>query len=225
MPMKRTTQKPTDSADELDAGPPADAEPAPDAAPPPAAGAQTAPETDAAGELKARAEALEDSLFRARADYQNLQRRSATERAEAVRFANAELLRSLVGVLDGFERSLAAASDAASLPAVVEGVRLVYQNLLQALQTHGLERIEALHRRFDPTLHDALMQQPCADHPSGTVIEEVAKGYRLRDRVLRPSKVIVSQAVEATEAREGREGGAEGGEASDGGEPNGDGKA
>lgn len=141
---------------------------------------------------EARIEQLEDKLARARAELQNAQRRHGIERGQAIRYANAEVMKSLLGVIDDFERSLAAAEDAGNLQAVVDGVRLVYENLTKALRDHGLTLIPALHEPFDPEVHEAMMQQPSADFPSGTVLNEVAKGYRLHDRVVRPSKVIVS---------------------------------
>ena len=157
-------------------------------------------QTDPVEELRAKAEKLEESLLRARADYQNLRRRSAVERAEAVRFANSDLMRSLLGVLDDFQRSLEAANRSDNLQAVVDGVRLVYGNLERALRLQGLEPIGALHEPFDPNVHEAIMQRPSADYPPGTVVEEIAKGYSLCDRVLRPAKVIVSKSPETGEA-------------------------
>jgi len=149
-------------------------------------------------ELPAKIEKLEDSLLRAKADFRNLQRRSQNERLEAITFANADLIRSLLGVIDDFERSIAA-SDAEDSSTLLEGVRLVHENFVGALRGQGLETIEALHKPFDPSVHEAVMQQPSDEHPVGTVIEEVAKGYRLRNRVLRPTKVVVSAAVVAAE--------------------------
>lgn len=144
--------------------------------------------------LRQQVEKLSDNLLRAKADFQNLQRRGAVERADAIRFANAELMKSLLGVIDDFDRSLAATQSSDNLSAVVDGVRLVHENFLQALRAQGLEVIESLHQPFDPSVHEALLQQPSTEHPPGTVIEQVAAGYRLRDRVLRPAKVIVSAA-------------------------------
>ncbi len=155
--------------------------------------------------LRAKNQELEDAVLRTKADYQNFQRRSAIERADAVRFANADVMRSVVSVIDDLERSLEAAKTSDNLEAVVDGVQLVYDNLQNALRAHGLERIEALHQPFDPNVHEAMLQQPTDDHPAGTVIEEIAPGYRLRDRVLRPSKVIVSKAVDAEPKSTGAE--------------------
>lgn len=155
-----------------------------------------APETEAEADPRERVQSLEEKLLRAKADFQNLQKRSANERNESVRYANAELMRSLLGVLDDFERSLSAANKVEPADSVIEGVQLVYENLRKALREHGLEPIVALHEPFDPAFHQALMQKPSAEYPPGTVLEEVAKGYRLRDRVIRPAKVIVSKAAE-----------------------------
>lgn len=146
--------------------------------------------------LQARVASLEDNLLRAKADYQNLQRRTTIERGEAVRYANAELMRSLLGVLDDFERALQSAESAGNLRAVIDGVRLVYQNLAKSLGEAGLEVIDARLKPFDPAIHEAMMQQPTDEHPPGTVIEQIAPGYKLRDRVLRPAKVIVSKSPE-----------------------------
>ena len=148
-------------------------------------------------ELLAKVGKLEDNLLRAKADYQNLLRRSAIERADAIRYANADFMKSMLGVLDDFERSLAAAEGSDKLDAVTHGVRLVYDNLTKAMRNHGLETIDALNEPFDPSVHEAMLQQPSDDHPPGTVIEQVARGYRLYGRVLRPAKVIVSKEAQS----------------------------
>jgi molecular chaperone GrpE len=162
-------------------------------------GIDAAAPTDAAETPEARIEQLEDKLARARAELQNAQRRHRVERGQAIRYANTEVMKSLLGVIDDFERSLAAAEDSDNLQAVVDGVRLVYENLTKALRDHGLTLIPALHEPFDPEVHEAMMQQPSAEFPSGTVLNEVARGYRLHDRVVRPSKVIVSKEPDGEE--------------------------
>ena len=97
----------------------------------------------------------------------------------------------LVAVIDNFERAMdAARSSGASV--IVEGLDMVHRQMLAALAKHGIEPIAALGLPFDPNHHEALIQQPSPDHPSGTVVAELGKGYRLKDRVLRPSKVAVS---------------------------------
>lgn len=154
---------------------------------------------DTVESLQAKIGALEERLLRVAADFENRRKRVEQQRSDAVRFANVDLLRAVLLIVDDFDRSLAAAGQADSIESVVEGVSLIHANLLKTLRDFGLEEIEALHKPFDPACHEALMQQPSADHPEGTVLEEVARGYRLHDRVVRPSKVIVSKAVDETD--------------------------
>jgi len=144
--------------------------------------------------LRGRIQELENKLLREKADFANTQRRLANERSDAIRFANADLMKSLLPVLDDFERAIEAAAKAQDVEPVLEGTKLVYENFIKALGNHNLEPIKAKSEPFDPTVHEAVLQQPCTDQPEGTVMEEVAKGYRLSDRVIRPAKVIVSKA-------------------------------
>ena len=153
--------------------------------------------SESVSDLQAKIESLQESLLRAKADFQNLQRRSAVERSEAVRYANAELMKSLLGVLDDFERALSVAQGAEHNDTVLEGIRLTYANLIKALADFGLEPIDALGQTFDPAIHQALLHQPTDQAPPGSVIEQAARGYRLRDRVLRPARVVVAKAPEA----------------------------
>ncbi len=162
-----------------------------------AAAEQPVEQEDTVESLREKIAALEDTLLRAKADFVNTQRRNEKSRLDAVQFANAELMRSLLGVLDDFERSLDAAGTAEDIKTIVDGVRLVYQNFRKALCDHGLKSIEAIDRPFDPHVHEAVMQQPAADCDPNTVLEEVAKGYCLKDRVIRPAKVVVSKALES----------------------------
>ena len=132
-----------------------------------------------------------DQLLRARAEFSNYQKRARAQ-AEADRaYAAGDLARDLLPVLDNFERA-AEAARAAGAPALVEGLDMVYKQLLAALAKHGVAPIEALNQPFDPNRHEALVQQPSAAHPEGTVVAELGKGYALRDRVLRPAQVAVS---------------------------------
>ena len=152
---------------------------------------------DSVEALTARIETLEDNMLRAKAECSNIQRRSANERIEAITYANADLMRSLLGVLDDLDRSLSSARKGDDPVSVIEGVKLVHANFTKALSDRGLEPIEALHLAFDPHFHEAIMQQPSDEYPPGTVLQEVAKGYKLRDRVIRPTQVIVSKAPDS----------------------------
>ncbi len=145
-----------------------------------------------AATLQSQIDSLEESLLRARADFQNLQRRSAAERSEAIRYANAELIKDLLAVLDDLERTLGALERNEDKKAIADGVRLAYENFMKVLRDQGVEPIEAAGRPFDPALHNALMRQPSSSYAPGTVLEQVAKGFRLKERVLRPATVIVA---------------------------------
>jgi molecular chaperone GrpE len=132
-----------------------------------------------------------DQLQRSRAEFANYQKRARAQ-ADADRlYAIGPLAIDIVNELDNFERAIGAARSAGAM-SIVEGLEMVHKRLLAALGKHGVEPIKAIGEPFDPNQHEALLQQPAADHPEGTVVAEMGKGYRLRDRVLRPSKVAVS---------------------------------
>lgn len=161
------------------------------------AGAETAPAAPPAPEdelaaLRREVEALRDKNLRALAEIQNTQKRAQREKEEALRYAEADFARELLVILDDFERTSESAKTATDVQAVAEGVRIVYEHFLKLLRSRGIAPIEAVGQPFDPALHQALMQRPSDDHPAGTVIEEAARGYKMHDRVLRPSRVIVS---------------------------------
>ncbi len=141
----------------------------------------------------------QDKFLRAKADYQNLQKRAADEQRNAIRYANADFARSLLQVIDDFERTLQAAENAPEADSVVSGVKLVYEKLLKLLGDHHIEPIEALGQPFDPHLHEALMQESSETHPPDSVIREIERGYTLHDRVLRPARVVVSKAPQPSE--------------------------
>ncbi len=150
--------------------------------------------------LRARMAGLEDQMLRAVAEQQNIRKRSANELTEAVRYAKAGLIRSLLDVLDDLERALGQES-AGESTALLEGVRLVYDNFTKVLRDHDVVSIEALGRRFDPALHEAMMQQPTRDHEPGTVIQVLQGGYRMHERVLRPAKVIIAAASQTADGQ------------------------
>lgn len=151
-------------------------------------------------ELEARTAELESSRAEARenferwarsqADFDNFRRRSRQEREEVTRFATEGLLLDLLPVLDNLERAMNADAQAETWK---QGVEMTVRQLLAALQSHGLSPIEAMGQPFDPNLHEAVMQLDSDEHDEGTVLGEVRRGYRLGDRVIRPSLVQVSR--------------------------------
>ena len=147
----------------------------------------------------------QDKFLRAKADYQNLQKRAADEQRNAIRYAHADFARSLLQVIDDFERTLQAAENAPEADSVVSGVKLVYEKLLKLLDDHHIEPIEALGQPFDPHVHEALMQEPCETLPPDSVLREIQRGYKLHDRVLRPARVVISKAPEPSEQQDNAE--------------------
>lgn len=159
-------------------------------APPQAAEAPPA-ETET---LRAELEQWKDKALRARAELANFQRRSSQERTEAIRYANADFARGLLGVVDDLERAATHSDERRTEDdPIVRAVKLIHENLLKLLTQHSVEPIRAVGERFDPALHEAVMQRESGEHPEATVLEELQKGYRMHDRVLRPTKVVVSK--------------------------------
>ena len=140
---------------------------------------------------------------RAQADLANYKKRSEQERKEAAQFGNALLILDLLPALDDLERALSSVPPKLTDLTWVEGIRLIYHKLYANLETHGLSPIEALGETFDPRFHEAVME---GDGEEGKVVEEVQKGYKLHDRVLRPAMVIVGKGEKETPRNEGEQG-------------------
>ena len=139
-----------------------------------------------------------ENWMRALADFENFRRRAARDTGEARDRGRAEVLTSLLAVLDDVDRAFEAAGsgvDEASDDPIVTGVRLIRQHLEQVLRTHGVEEIPALGEPFDPHVHDAVMQVPSEEFPPGHVAQVLRRGYRMGDRVLRPVRVAVARAT------------------------------
>lgn len=159
--------------------------------------------SDPLEQLQREADELREKNLRLLAEVQNQQKRAAREKQEALRYAEGDFARDLLPVLDDFERTRAAeAESTGEASAVLDGVRIVHEHLLKVLSQHGITPIDALHQPFDPSFHEAMLQQPSDEHPAGTVIQELARGYRMHDRVLRPSRVIVSSGPAAAASEE-----------------------
>ncbi len=128
---------------------------------------------------------------RSAADFSNFKRRTDEERATVGQYSNALLIDKLLGVLDDFDRALESVPPDAH-DAWIEGVKLVERKLRSVLESEGVTPIEAVGQPFDPNLHEAVAHEETADHPDNDVIGEVQRGYRLHDRVIRPSLVRVA---------------------------------
>jgi len=162
-------------------------------------GAQPVEQVDEATRLRQEVEEWKDRFLRAKAEQQNAARRAAGELEESVRYANRNVFKALLDVVDDFERTMEGIESAGSVDAVVDGVKLVREKLHKLLRDNQVEPIEAENVPFDPAKHEALMQQPSPEHEPGTVIRQVQMGYTFRQRVLRPAKVIVAVAPKEEE--------------------------
>ena len=156
-------------------------------------------------ELKAQAAKADENwqrLLRATADLENFKKRAARERQEAVKFANEGLVQKLVSVLDNFEMALAAAQNnpATDVQSLKDGVAMIQQQLKNVLTEAGVEEVDATGKIFDPNLHEAVSQQETDAAPEGQVVQQLRKGYKLRERLLRPATVIVAKKPAASAA-------------------------
>jgi molecular chaperone GrpE len=133
-------------------------------------------------------------LQRTRADFENYQKRTQRDLDQERRFWHKPLAAELLPVLDNLQRATAAAKQAGESGPLVQGVAMVQSQILDLLKRHGITPIEALGKPFDPNHHQAVMQQPSANNPPGTVLQVLEQGFMIHDRVLRPASVVVSTA-------------------------------
>jgi molecular chaperone GrpE len=162
---------------------------------------ETAAATDRIEDLSAELVETKDRLIRLQADFENYRRRAQREREEAIRYGSQNLFKDLLTTVDNLERAIdhARMGGGAELENLLQGVELVQKGLVGLMSTHGVEEIDALGKPFDPAVHEAMAQAPDASQAPNTVLEVLQKGYKLRDRLLRPARVIISRAAEATD--------------------------
>jgi len=153
----------------------------------------------ALAEEKAKAEANLSGWQRAQADFINYKRRTEQEKEEISQFAKATLILNLLPALDDLERAFASIPPRLTNASWVDGIRLIWSKLQTTLEAQGLSEIEAVGEPFDPHLHEAVRQDKGKE---GVVIEEVQKGYKFRDKIIRPTKVVVGNGEEEPEKEE-----------------------
>ena len=146
-------------------------------------------------EAQAQIDELDERLLRLTAEYDNFRKRSQREKNESRQFANQHLLEKQLPVLDNFEMALTAAENAD--PAIRDGVQMIYDQFLSVLKEAGVEGIDAGGELFDPNIHEAISQKETAEVEEGTVVQQVQRGYKLNDRLVRPARVIVAKAPES----------------------------
>lgn len=144
-------------------------------------------------DFEAEAAKLKDLALRARADLDNFRKRAMREKEDAIRYANNGLLEKLLPIVDNFELGLDAAKTAPDAGSILLGMNMVHKQLFDFLRAHGVEEVVAEGEAFDPNLHDAVAQEASASVPEGHIIKQVRKGYKLKDRLIRASSVVVSK--------------------------------
>ncbi|MNO86930.1 heat shock protein GrpE [compost metagenome] len=142
--------------------------------------------------LLAEVEEHKQRLLRTQADYDNFRRRTQKEKEELGKYASAKLITELLPVVDNFERALNTTSDNAEVASYAKGVEMILRQFEGVLQAEGLTAMETVGQPFNPEYHQAIMQVESEDHEEGIVVEELQKGYLLKDKVLRPAMVKVS---------------------------------
>lgn len=157
----------------------------------PAADASTSSATETAA-LKAALADANDRNLRLMAEFDNYRRRTAKEQLELIETANGKLLEKLSEVQDNFERAFASENKAQDLEAFEKGMQMIYNQFAKILTDAGLEQIDPTGAEFDPNMHEALMQQPSETVPEGHVVTVFQKGYKLKNKILKTAKVIVS---------------------------------
>jgi len=161
-----------------------------EAAEKPAESAEAAPSAEEV--LKQQLADATDRNLRLMAEFDNFRRRSAKEQLDIIETANGKLLEKLSEVQDNFERAFASENKAKDLEAFEKGMQMIYNQFAKILSDAGLEQIDPTGAEFDPNMHEALMQQPSETVPEGHVVTVFQKGYKLKNKILKTAKVIVS---------------------------------
>jgi molecular chaperone GrpE len=147
---------------------------------------------DSTAGLQADLDRFRDLALRSRADFENYKKRCAREKEEAIKYANSSLLERLITIVDNFELGLSAAREQSEKSPIYSGMSMVLKQLSDFLAENGLQPIDAEGQKFDPNLHEAIAHEPGDTVPEGIVVRQTRRGYRFKDRLLRPSAVVVS---------------------------------
>jgi molecular chaperone GrpE len=149
-------------------------------------------------QLQGDLDRFRDLALRSQADFENFRKRAAREKEDAVKYANASFLERLIPILDNFELGLNAARAGAENSPILAGLDMVAKQLTDFLLSTGVEPVNGEGQPFDPHVHEAVAQEESEDVAEGVVIRQLRRGYKLRDRLLRPATVVVSKGAPAT---------------------------
>ncbi len=149
---------------------------------------------------------LNDRFLRLAAEMDNTRKRLEREREEAVCYANEQIIKELLPVIDNLERAVQHADKDSDVKTLLEGVKITLRSFISTLERFGCKPFESVGKPFDPAYHEAIMQQETSEHPENTVVQEYQRGYILKDRLLRPAMVVVAKAPSSGEGQEKQEG-------------------
>lgn len=174
------------------------------------AGAADEPTDEAAAAEPAGADRdrLREQLLRTAADFENFRKRAKRDVEEAQRRGREDAVREMLVIIDNLERAVEASAGATDAASVADGVRMVLRQFEDVAGRLGIERVKSIGERFDPTLHDAVQQEPTDEHPPGTILQEIVPGYRVGDRLVRAAMVVVARPKPPPPAEGGSDGGA-----------------
>jgi molecular chaperone GrpE len=143
--------------------------------------------------LKAEKEELFAKLQRVSADYINYQKRSAKQISESIAYEKETIIKSFLPFIDNFEHTLNGAEGIEDIESLRKGIKIIYDQILSILKNHGVEQIDSVGQKFDPSCHQAVLQRTEPDKEDTVILEEFQKGYRLGEKILRPSRVVVNK--------------------------------
>ena len=152
-------------------------------------------------ELQKEKDQLFEKLQRLSADYANYQKRAPKQIADNVSYEKEKIIKSLLPAMDNFEHTLQNAKSADDIEVVTKGIQIIYDQMLDILKSHDVEQIKVIGEKFDPALHQAMMQRAEDDRQEDDILEEFQKGYKLNGRVIRPTKVIVNKLPQPQEEK------------------------
>lgn len=135
-----------------------------------------------------------DRLLRTSAEFENYQKRAAREMNDFRKFANESFVKAMLPVVDNLDRAIESSNnDKHADTSVLEGVKMTVKEILKVFEQYNVKPFESLGKTFDPSLHQAVMQEETEEHPENSVVQELQKGYMMHDRLLRPAMVVVSK--------------------------------
>jgi len=144
-------------------------------------------------QLQKEKDELLGKLQRVSAEFANFQKRTAKQVSDTILYEKENIIRTLLPALDNFEHTLQNAHCAETVDVLFRGIKIIYDQILEILKSHGVEQIKAVGEKFDPSMHEAMMRKSEQDKEPDIVLEEFQKGYKLNNRVIRPSKVVVNK--------------------------------